>query len=57
MFAYPNPQAETVYLKVTIFEAHVLLPGFACERDLKPLWRAVSVTGFTGFLWTEGVFM
>ena len=46
MFAYPNPQTETVYLKVTIFEAHVLLPGFACERDLKPLWRAVSVTGW-----------
>ena len=29
MFAYPNPYTETVYLKVTIFEAHVLLLGFA----------------------------
>ena len=41
----------------TILNPPIFLSGFAWTGHLKALWRAVSVSGFTGFVWTEGRFV
>ena len=37
----------------TVLKPYIFYPD-PCGRGLKPLLSAVSVSGFTGFVWTEG---
>ena len=40
----------------TYLEPHIFYPD-SCGGSLKPLLRAVSVSGLTGLVWTEGRFV